>query len=108
MVLKPPFRMIQGVYVRYAGTGSVPAQQGIAYHTQKEVTTMSAIIFEDRHHTYSVFDLTGNRQLGTFGSLLDASSWCYRKKIPWRLDLESLIPFQLLDSAIISQHQNVR
>ncbi len=58
---------------------------------------MSAIIFEDRHSTYTVFDMTANKTLGTFESLLDASSWCYSRKIPWRLDLESLIPFQPAD-----------
>jgi len=64
---------------------------------------MSAIIFEDRHHTYSVFDLAAKKSLGRFGSLLDASSWCYRRKIAWRLDMESIIPFQLLDGGITSQ-----
>lgn len=59
---------------------------------------MSAIIFEDRHSTYTVVDMTANKTLGTFVSLLDASSWCYRRKIPWRLDLESLIPFQSADA----------
>ena len=63
---------------------------------------MSAIIFEDHHHTYSVFDLAGHRPLGTFGSLLDASSWCYRQKIPWRLDLDSLIPFQRVGETMTS------
>jgi hypothetical protein len=64
---------------------------------------MSAIIFEDSHHTYSVFDLTENRKLGRFGSLLDASSWCYRRKIVWRLDMESLLPFQTIEGAFTSQ-----
>ena len=67
---------------------------------------MSAIIFEDNHHTYSVFDLARNKPLGTFGSLLDASSWCCRQKIPWKLDLDSLIPFQLVGGAITSRHHN--
>lgn len=69
---------------------------------------MSAIIFEDRQHTYSVFDLSEKRQLGRFGSLMDASSWCYRRKIAWKLDMESLIPFQLIDDAITSRSHQER
>ncbi|HEY4745104.1 MAG TPA: hypothetical protein VIH45_10635 [Desulfuromonadaceae bacterium] len=61
---------------------------------------MSAIICEDHHHTYTVFDATTSTALGTFASLLDASSWCYRRKIAWRLDLESMIPFTGMDTEV--------
>jgi len=57
---------------------------------------MSAIICENRHYTFTVFDATTKKALGTFVSLLDASSWCYRRRIQWKLDLESLIPFPVL------------
>ena len=60
---------------------------------------MPAIIFEDSHYTFTVIDMDTKKTCGTFVSLLDASSWCYSRRIPWKLDLESMIQFQLIDDA---------